>query len=66
MTSEKSITYGTYSPNSLQYSLKKMCRYYCVLPGEQCLTSEEMKGKTVIIDVTESPIQRPKKEQKDY
>lgn len=31
------------------------------LPGKDCLVSGEEKPKTILIDVTESPIERPKK-----
>jgi len=34
------------------------------LPGKKALLSQENEGKTFVVDVTESPIMRPKKAEK--
>jgi hypothetical protein len=35
------------------------------LPGKKALLSEENAGRTVVVDVTESPIERPKKNKRN-
>jgi len=36
------------------------------LPGKKALVAKENIGRTLVVDVTESPIERPKKKQKDW
>lgn len=38
---------------------------FCQLDGQKTLLKEDFKDKTIIIDVTETPIQRPKKDKRN-